>query len=192
MLDLLIEDEDDVCTPAYTATGDKAVCAWCTKAIIAGKDKWHSHWMGWTHSTCDVGKLGDFKNVLHSLQQRYPTASMPEECHNWGTLKELREWAGIQASQGPADEIPIQAQLQRFTEAAGSIKTDPDATVVIKPDSDATVVIKPDPDATVVIKRDPDAASDGAMNDDRQATQVYTGVTSPATPPQVMRTLPTH
>lgn len=94
-LHLLDEDQIGDCTESATATGYGHHCAWCAKLILPGRHMWKGHWMGWTHSTCDVGELHDFKRALASLQQKFPKGSMPEECHWWVTPQQLQGWASV-------------------------------------------------------------------------------------------------
>lgn len=85
---------DDVsCTePAVARLEDdkRKFCAWCTEEIIADEDQWKACWMGWVHAECDRGLKSDFVEILRKLQQRHPGWSMPQQCHQWETLEELK------------------------------------------------------------------------------------------------------
>ena len=189
-LSMFSQDDEDVCTYPSTSAVTKA-CAWCTKPLLAGVHQMQGHWMGWTHATCDVGKISDFVDVLRCLQKKYPVKQMPVFCHGWHTLDELKRWADMQS---PAVLLPTSGAC-RFSDA--QVKSDPDRASVISGVSSTSVVIKPDPDADATVKADPEAAIDSSsqktqvygssamqntLGSTGQATQVY--AMSPATPPQ--------
>ena len=118
-LHLLDEDQIGECTASATATGYGHHCAWCAKWILPERHMWKGHWMGWIHSTCDVGELHDFKRTLASLQQKFPKGSMPEECHWWVTPKQLQGWANV---HHPLQSQPIRLGNQLMN---STIKMEP-------------------------------------------------------------------
>ncbi len=188
--DLSMFPQDDEDAHPSTSSVTKA-CARCTKPLLAGVHQMHGHWMGWTHATCDVGKISDFVEVLRCLQKKYPVKQMPVFCHWWHTLDELERWADIQC---PAALLPTSGAC-KFGDA--HINSDPDRASVISGVFSTSVVIKPDPDADATVKADPEAAIESSSQETQvygssamqsmlgstgQATQVY--AMSPATPPQ--------
>ncbi len=159
-----------------------------TKPFLAGVHQMHGHWMGWTHATCDVGKMSDFVKVLRCLQKKYPIKQMPVFCHWWHTLFELKRWVEMQS---PAALLPTSGAC-KFSDT--QVKSDLDRASVV---DSTSAVIKSDHDADATVKADPEAAMDSSSQETQvyginamqnmlgspgQATQVY--AVSPATPPQ--------
>ena len=112
--------DDDSCTePAVARPDTEKLCAWCTEEIVADEDKWKACWMGWVHAECDPGNKCDFVEILRRLQHRHPGRSMPQQCHHWETLEELKTYSLLGHY---VEQPPYEAADSSWTQQARAVQ----------------------------------------------------------------------